>query len=78
MAFRICIWTDENEAHLADHDVSPEEFEEALRDPLEQTWSSSSGDPAVVGEVRGRWLFCVYRETDDIYVEPVTAFEIGG
>jgi hypothetical protein len=76
MAFRICVWTDENEAHLAEHDVTPEEFEAVLDDPDEVTWSRSSGDPAVIGYIRGRRLFCVYREIDDVYVEPVTAYEI--
>lgn len=76
MPWRICIWSEQNEAHLAEHDVTPDEFEHVLNNRAETVYSRSSGLPAAVGFVGGRRLFCVYREIDAVYVEPVTAFEI--
>lgn len=75
-------WTAENEAHLAEHGVSPDEFEEVVlgtpRDDEET--SRSSGLPACRGYTRGgRLLFCVYEPwPDGITVYPVTAYQIGG
>ena len=47
------VWTDDNIAHLAQHDVSPEEAEAALTEPDEQTTSASSGRPIVAGYTPG-------------------------
>ena len=77
MPFRICIWTEENTDHLAQHGVTPEDFEFVLANPEEETISGSSGRPAAIGSAPdGRRLICVYNELDDLYVEPVTAYEI--
>ena len=79
MAFRICIWTDEIIDHLAQHGVTPDEFEAILADPEDELLSHSSGLPAVIGAAAdGRRLFCVYEELDETYILPVTAYEIGG
>jgi hypothetical protein len=73
---RQCLWTDWNIDKLAQHDITPDEFEEALAAPLYYARSRSSDRPAVVAWVRGRKLFCVYNEIDDHMVLPRTAYEI--
>jgi hypothetical protein len=70
-------WTDEIIEHLAEHGVTPEEFEAVVSFPDERKLSRRSGLPAAVGAVAGRRLFCVYRELTSIDIEPVTAYEIG-
>lgn len=79
MAFFNFQWDDESEAHLAEHGVSPEEFEEIVMHPDDKKESRSSGLPAAIGETPdGRVLFCVYELlSDGITVLPVTAYEIG-
>ena len=73
---RRCLWTDWNREKLAEHDVTPEEFEEAIANPIREVVSHSSGRPAVFGFVRGRLLFCVYDEIDADTILPRTAFEV--
>ncbi|MFV0444909.1 MAG: hypothetical protein ACK5Q5_15155 [Planctomycetaceae bacterium] len=73
---RRCLWTDWNLQKLADHDVTPEEFEAAIANPLREVVSQSSGRPAVFGLVRGRLLFCVYDEIDADTILPRTACEV--
>jgi hypothetical protein len=71
------LWTAEIIAHLAGHDVTPEEFEEVVNDPEFRGTSRSSGRPCCWGETTaGRWLFCVYEMLDDVTVLPVTAYEV--
>lgn len=77
MPFYFFQWTPEIVAHLAEHDVTPDEFEEVVMNPARTGQSHSSGHPAVMGETfSGRRLFCVYRMIDDVTVEPITAYEI--
>jgi uncharacterized DUF497 family protein len=77
MAFRICIWSDETIDHLAQHGVTPEDFEYVLANPREEVISNTSGRPAATGYAPdGRLLFCVYEEIDETYVDPITAYEI--
>src|SRR5580698_4781860 len=45
MPFYFFVWTPEIEEHLAEHDVSPEEFEEVVSDPEYEDISRSSGNP---------------------------------
>lgn len=72
------LWTDERVEHMAEHDVTQEEFEEVVTNPDRIVKSRSSGDPAAIGWTStGRLLFCVFREIDELFVEPVTAYEIG-
>lgn len=70
-------WSDEIVEHLAEHDVTPEEFEEVVRSARLRTRSRSSHLPAVSGWTRGRHLFCVYRLLTPQDIEPVTAYEVG-
>jgi len=77
MPYRICMWLPAAVQHLADNFVTPEEFEQVLADPDKTVPSRSGGLPAAIGYTEtGRFLFCIYREIDETYVEPVTAYEI--
>ena len=71
-------WTDELIEHLAEHDVTPADFETIVSDPEEVGTSRSSGADCCWGEtVQGRYLFCVYDlAADGITVIPRSAFEV--
>ncbi|MCI0461868.1 MAG: hypothetical protein L0Z62_33370 [Gemmataceae bacterium] len=69
-----------NIAHIAEHDISPEEVEEVLND-LQTTFSTSasSGRPMAFGWTSlGRYLTVVYEEAkgDPSTVKPVSAYEV--
>jgi hypothetical protein len=76
------IWTDGpdgNVAHLAEHDVTPEEAEEVLRKPMSSDVSRSTGRPIVIGMTRaGRRLVVVFEQVDPVTVYPITAYEVDG
>jgi hypothetical protein len=71
------IWTPEIEEHLAEHDVSPEEFEGIVSSPDFEDVSRSTGNPLAFGSTSdGRFLCCVFRRLDDDTIEPITAYEV--
>ena len=77
MPFYLFRWDDANEEHLADHGVTPEEFEEVVCDPDSIGKSRSTGRPIAFGYASsGRYLACVYDMLDDVTVYPVTAYEV--
>lgn len=76
MPFYLFVWNDEIEGHLAQHGVSPDEFEAVVCDPEEVDTSRSSGREIAFGEVNGRFLACVYELLDETTVLPVTAYEV--
>jgi hypothetical protein len=79
MPYYFFIWTPEIVEHLAEHDVTPEEFEEVLSNPDFEDTSRSTGNPLVFGLTSdGRYLCCVYRKHDDDTIEPITAYEVTG
>ena len=72
------IWTSAAIDHLAEHGVSPEEFEEvvlsARRSALD--FSRATGLPLIEGFTNaGRWLVCVFEYEDQVTIIPVTAYE---
>lgn len=70
------LWMDENVDHIAEHDVTTDEFEYVVRHPDSRDVSHSSGLPCCWGTTpEGRFLFCVYEKIDDITIYPVTAYE---
>jgi hypothetical protein len=70
------LWTDEIEAHLAEHGVSREDFEEAVSNSKRRSLSRTSGRPCCWGEAAdGRELFCLYENLDDMTIIPVTAYQ---
>ncbi len=71
------LWTDEIIAHLAEHDVSPEDFENVLENPTKKGKSDSSDRPCVWGYTEdGRHLIAVYQRLEDMTILPVTAYEV--
>jgi hypothetical protein len=77
MPYYVCVWTDEIAAHLAEHGVSPEDFEEVVSNPRRVSVSRSSGRPCCWGETAdGRPLFCVYEFLVDLTIIPVTGYEV--
>jgi len=71
------IWTEEIETHLAEHDVSPDDFEQVVMNPERTGKSRSSGDPAAWGYTEdGRYIIAVYQKVDFGTVVPVTAYEV--
>jgi hypothetical protein len=69
-------WTDDIIEHLAEHEISPEDFEYVVMNPSEQLKSRSSGRYAAYGYTPdGRWVFASYELLDESTVLPVTCFE---
>lgn len=57
------VWTEEIIAHLAEHEISPDEFEHVVMSPERTGKSKSSGDPAAWGHTEdGRYIIAVYSE----------------
>ena len=70
-------WTEATIEHLAEHDVSPEDFEHVVRYPYSQGTSRSSDLPYCWGETPdGRFIMCVYDEIDELTLLPVAAYEV--
>jgi uncharacterized DUF497 family protein len=70
-------WTDEIVDHLAEHGVSPEDFETVVSSPEFRDKSRATGRPCCFGETSdGRYLYCVYEMLDEVTVIPVTAYEV--
>ncbi len=71
------LWSEETIDHLAEHDVSQDEFERIVQSPVSTSESYSSGLPAAFGYTDdGRFVICVFEHLDSVLVLPVTAYEI--
>jgi hypothetical protein len=71
------VWTEEIIGHLAEHGVSPDEFESVVSNPKSRDISRATRRPCCFGEaLDGRYLYCVYEMLDDATVIPVTAYEV--
>ncbi len=72
------LWNDELIEHLAEHDLSPEDFEDVVSHPEAVDISESSGSDCCFGETAdGRFVFCAYDVADDgMTVIPRTAYEV--
>jgi uncharacterized DUF497 family protein len=76
MPFYLFVWDGENEEHLAEHGVTPEEFAEVVCNPDRVETSESSGRPIAFGPTStGKYLACVYEQFDETTVYPITAYE---
>jgi len=72
------IWTPEIIDHLAEHDVTPDEFEEVASHPDVEDVSRSTGNPIAFGATSdGRCLCCVFKRLDGDNIEPITAYDVG-
>ena len=71
------IWTDENEAHIAENGVEAADVEHVIRNPIGSGVSRSSARPFIVGYTpHRRKIIVVYEEIDAVTVYPITAFEL--
>jgi hypothetical protein len=69
-------WTSEIEEHLAEHGVTPGEFEEVVLDPDDTDVSKRSGLHVAFGTTStGKYIACVYDEFQG-WIYPTTAYEI--
>lgn len=70
-------WNDEIVEYVAQHGVTPEEFEEVVLASKNVHISRSSGRPIVFGETStGKFLACVFEYIGPDEVVPVTAYEV--
>lgn len=71
------IWTDYNEAHVAEHGISCDDADQVIRNPIDDQTSDSSGRPIAFGYIAdGRKIGVVYERIDNITLYPITAFEV--
>jgi uncharacterized DUF497 family protein len=70
-------WTEEIVAHLAEHGLTAEDFENVVSNPVDVRRSRSSDLPAAFGYTGdGRYIIAIYEHLDDMTILPVTAFEV--
>jgi hypothetical protein len=78
MPYYFFIWTQDVIDHLAEHDVSSEEFEAIVSNPYCEDVSRSTGNPVAFGSTSdGRLLCCVFKRPDGDTIEPITAYDVG-
>ena len=71
------MWSDPTIEHLAEHGVTPDEFEIVVQNPDSTGNSRSTGRPYAVAIMDdGRELICIYEMLDSMTVEPITAYEL--
>ncbi len=82
MDYSTIIWDmdddpDGNVHHIAEHDLTKEEVEDALAEPEGRSTSRNSGLPIIFGTTStGRFIAVVFQEIDHETIKPVTAFDI--
>jgi uncharacterized DUF497 family protein len=77
MPWYLFLWDPETEAHLAEHGVTPDEFEEVVCNPDSIGESRSTGRPIAFGYTGGgKYLACVYELVEGDTILPVTAYEV--
>ena len=71
------LWDPDSEQHLAQHGVTPYEFEEVVCNPDSVGESRSTGRPIAFGYTStGKYLAYLYELVDPDTVLPVTAYEV--
>ena len=78
MQFFLFQWDGENEAHLAEHGVTRDEFAEVVCDPDHVETSRTSGRPIAFGYTStGKYLACVYELLDEttVFAKIMEVFE---
>lgn len=80
MPYNEFIWNEEpggNIEHIAEHNLTPEDVEQVLFNPVDRDVSRSSGLPIVFGFISdGRYILVVYEQIDDVTIYPVTAYDV--
>jgi hypothetical protein len=72
------IWTDDAVEHLAEHDVTPDDFEWVMEHEVSKGISASSGRPVVYGYLPdGRYVVAIFELLDDgVTAIPITCYEV--
>ena len=71
------VWTEEIVTHLAEHDISQDDFEDVVNHPVRKGKSDTSDRPAAWGYTSdGRYIIAVFEKIDFMTVMPVTAYEV--
>lgn len=71
------LWTDDLIQHIEEHDVSQDDFEHVVCNPVSKGYSRSSRLPASWGYAKdGRYIMVVYEILDLTTILPVTAYEV--
>ena len=71
------IFTETDQAKIAEHGISEDEIEQVISDPAEHSISRSSGLPVAQGWTEaGRWIVVVYRQLNSITWEIITAYQL--
>lgn len=77
MAWIDVIWTEENEAHIADAGLTTADVEHVIRNPTDTDISRSSGRPIAIGyALDGSRIAVIYEPIDAISVYPITAYPV--
>lgn len=80
MRYYDVVWNPEpggNIDHIAEHELTPEDVEAVLFNPIAEDVSRSSGRPLLFGFTPdGRFVVVVYEELDEQTIYPITAYEI--
>jgi hypothetical protein len=77
MPYYYFMWTDEIVEHLAEHGLTPEDFERVVCNPTDVRKSRSSDLPAAFGYTEdGRHIIAVYDFLDDMTILPMPAYEV--
>jgi hypothetical protein len=77
MPYYFFMRTDEIIEHIAEHGISPKDFERVVSHPVDVRISRSSDSPAAFGYTEdGRYIIAVYDFLDDVTILPSTAYEV--
>lgn len=77
MPYYVFVWSQEIIDHIAENDISVDDFERVVCRPDRDGESRSSGLPAAFGYTEdGRYIIAIYKEVDAMTLVPVTAYEI--
>ena len=80
MRYYDVVWNPEpggNIDHIAEHDLTPDDVEAVLFNPIAEAVSRSSGRPLVFGFTPdGRFIVVVYEALDKQTIYPITAYAI--
>ncbi len=75
MAWFDFFWYEHNVAHLAENQVTPEEFEEVIKTARGFEVSNTGADMVAGTTASGRYLVCIFRMVDRVTILPITAYE---
>ncbi|TWT63176.1 BrnT family toxin [Rubinisphaera italica] len=77
MPYFVFIWDGENDAHIAEHGVTPEEAEFVVMNPDETETSQRYNRTYAYGfSQTDKFLKVVYEQFDELTVYVVTAYEV--